>query len=191
MALHPRCDISIDKCMDTGEDYSRIPGSEHRSSMTDETNPPSTCVIRALAIVWAVGILMIGILPLSNFVGHSHWEYIAWFPTLDNLHSWQYIFDLGANTILFIPYGYFLTRSIGNSPALSTRVAVGSAALLSSGIEFYQVYCHNRHPSPLDIITNTLGSFIGATIAILIGGIRRTPPADRITPIPPARTLAQ
>ena len=158
--------------------------------MTDETNPPSTCVMKAMAIVWALGILMIGILPLSNFVGHSHWEYITWFPTLDNLRSWKYIFDLAANTILFIPYGYFLARSIGNSPARSTRVAVGSAALLSSGIEFYQVYCHNRNPSPLDFVTNTLGSLIGA-VAVLISRNRGTPPAGRITPTPPARTPAQ
>ncbi|HEY6973998.1 MAG TPA: VanZ family protein [Nitrospiraceae bacterium] len=159
--------------------------------MSDETNPASARIIQALAIAWGLGIVSIGVLPLDNFVGHSHWEYIKWFPTFDNLRSWRYIFDMTANTVLFIPYGYFLTRSIGNSPALSTRVAVGSAALLSSSIEFYQVYCHNRHPSLLDIITNTLGSFIGATIAVLIGRMRRTPPADRITPIPPARTPAQ
>lgn len=136
--------------------------------MTDETTPPPARVMQLLAIAWAVGILMIGILPLSNFVGHSHWEYITWVPTLDDLRSWKHIFDLAANTILFIPYGYFLARSVGSSPARGSGIAIGSATLLSSGIEFYQVYCHNRHPSPLDIATNTLGSLIGAIAAVLI-----------------------
>jgi glycopeptide antibiotics resistance protein len=158
--------------------------------MTDETNPTSARIMQALAIAWGMVIVMIGILPLSNFVGHSHWEYIKWFPTFDNLHSWRYIFDMATNTILFIPFGYFLARSIGSPPARGIRIAVGSAALLSSGIEFYQVYCHNRHPTPLDIVANTLGSFIGATIGVLIVRMRGIPPADRITPTPPARTLA-
>lgn len=159
--------------------------------MIDGTSPTSARVMLALAIVWGTGIVMIGVLPLSNFVGHSHWEYITWFPTFDNLRSWRYIFDMTANTVLFTPYGYFLARSIGTASARGTCIAVGSAALLSGAIEFYQVYCHNRHPSLLDIFANTLGSLIGATVAVLIDRTRRTPPADRITPIPPARTLAQ
>jgi glycopeptide antibiotics resistance protein len=171
--------------------YATVLDFEHRSSMIDDTNPTSARVMRALAIVWGMGIVMIGVLPFSNFVGHSHWEYVKWFPSYDNLRSWRYIFDMTANTILFIPYGYFLARSIGAPPARSTRIAVGSAALMSSGIEFYQVYCHNRHPSPLDIFANTLGSLIGATVAALIDRTRRTPPADRITPTPAARTPAQ
>jgi glycopeptide antibiotics resistance protein len=158
--------------------------------MTDETNPTSARIMQALAMAWGMGIVMIGILTFSNFVGHSHWEYITWFPSFDYLRSWEYIFEMAANTILFIPFGYFLARSIGTSPARGTRIAVGSAALLSSGIEFYQVYCHNRNPSPLDILTNTLGSLIGAAVAVLIARPRHTPPADRITPTPPARTLA-
>jgi glycopeptide antibiotics resistance protein len=177
--------------MGAGNRYATIPSFKGHSSMTDEPNPASARIMQTLAIAWGMGIVMIGILPLSNFVGHSHWEYVKWFPTYDNLFSWRYIFDMAANTILFIPFGYSLARSIGNPPARGIRIAVGSAALLSSSIEFYQVYCHNRHPSPLDILTNTLGSLIGATVAVLIVRMRGTPPADRLTPTPPARTLAQ
>jgi len=158
--------------------------------MIEESNLASALIMRAMAIIWAVGIVLIGILPLSNFVGHSHWEYIIWFPTLSDLRSWKYIFDLVANTILFIPYGYFVARSIGNTPTLGMRVAVGSAVVLSGGIEFYQVYCHNRHPSPLDIVTNTLGSFVGTIPATLTSHTRHIPPGDRLTPTPPVRSLA-
>lgn len=158
--------------------------------MTQKANPRPERIMQALALAWAVGIMMIGILPLSNFVGHAHWEYIKWTPTFDNLRSRRYLFDMAANTILFIPFGYFVARSIGNPPARGLRIAVGSAALLSSTIEFYQVYCHNRNPSTLDIATNILGSLIGAAVVVLINRMRQSPPAERITPTPPARTLA-
>jgi glycopeptide antibiotics resistance protein len=180
----------MDKRMEAGDAYATIPDFERHSFMTDETNPASARIMQALAMAWGMGIMMIGFSLLSKFVGHSHWEYIAWLSTSDNLRSWKYIFDMAANTILFAPFGYFLARSLGTSPARGARIAVGSAASLSSGIEFYHVYCQNRYPSPLDIFANTLGSLIDAAVAVLIDRTRHTPPEDRITPTRPARTLA-
>ncbi len=158
--------------------------------MTEESNPGLASIMRVLALAWAVGIVMVGILPLSNFVGHSHWEYIEWVPTFDNLRWRRHLFDIVANTSLFIPFGYFVAHAVEGPPAHRLRLVGGLSAVLSCGIEFFQVYCHNRHPSPLDIVANVLGGLIGTAVVVLISWMRHRSPTNRITPIPPARNLA-
>ena len=106
---------------------------------------------------------MVGVLPLSNFVGHSHWEYIKWVPTVEDLHSPKYLIDIFSdivgNTALFFPLGYFLSRLLtSSSPSRQLLLAAGIGGTLSLGIEFYQVYCHNRFPSIFDVITNVTGT---------------------------------
>ena len=117
-------------------------------------------------ILWIVLILTVGVLPLSNFVGHSHWEYIKWFPTAEDLRSPKYLIDIFSdivgNTALFFPLGYFLSRLLTTSSHLKQLVlAAGIGGTLSLGIEFYQVYNHSRFPSFFDVITNMAGTLIG------------------------------
>jgi glycopeptide antibiotics resistance protein len=123
-----------------------------------------------LLLTWTTVIVMTGILPLHNFVGHAHWQYVKWIPTAEDLASWKYLLDIGtdivANTALFFPLGYLLTRLRDNRNLLSQlffAAALGGA--LSVGIEYYQVYCHNRFPSIFDVITNVAGSVFGARFA--------------------------
>jgi glycopeptide antibiotics resistance protein len=117
-------------------------------------------------ILWVVLILMVGVLPLSNFVGHSHWEYIKWVPTVEDLRSPKYLLDIFSdvvgNTLLFFPLGYFLRRLLTSSSSPSQLLlAAGIGGTLSLGIECYQVYSHNRFPSIFDVITNVTGTLIG------------------------------
>jgi glycopeptide antibiotics resistance protein len=142
------------------------------------------------AIVWIVVILMMGILPLKNFVGHSHWEYIKWFPTAEDLHSSTYLLDIASdfvgNTLLFVPLGYFLSRLLAPAvPARQMLIAAAIGGALSLGIEFYQVYCHSRFPSIFDVITNVAGVLLGVRIGRshaetrgMAGGRDRVFPAD-------------
>jgi hypothetical protein len=63
-------------------------------------------------------IVLVGILPLHNFVGHAHWQYIRWVPTPDQLSSPAILLDLGidavANILLFLPFGLLYTlRGLG------------------------------------------------------------------------------
>src|SRR5512141_1893639 len=100
-------------------------------------------------ILWVVFTLMVGILPLRNFVGHSHWEYIKWVPTVEDLRSPKYLLDIASdivgNTLLFLPLGYFLRRVLtSSSPSQQLLIAAGIGITLSLSIELYQVYCHNR-----------------------------------------------
>ena len=146
-------------------------------------------------LLWIVLILMVGVLPLSNFVGHSHWEYIKWVPTAKDLHSPKYLidifFDILGNTALFFPLGYFLSRTlISSSPSRQLLLAAGIGGILSLGIEFYQVYCHNRFPSIIDVITNVCGTLIGVHFFL---SRKNSLPASKnptLTPNPPDRSLA-
>jgi len=132
---------------------------------------------RALLPFWALFIALVGTFPFTNFVGHSHWEYIQWLPTADNIRSWRFLFDIVANMALFLPLGYLLNRSYSTTTARhSLFLATGGAFLLSLSIEWFQVYCHNRHPSPADVISNVTGSLIGAFLSIYRPKMTASPP---------------
>ena len=93
--------------------------------------------------------MLVGILPLHNFVGHAHWQYIRWVPTPDQLSSPA------------IPFGLLYTlRGLGGK-SFSPGHLVLMAFALSFSIEYYQVYCHNRSTSLLDLLDNVLGAYIG------------------------------
>lgn len=136
---------------------------------------------------WTVLILMVGMLPLSNFVGHSHWEYIKWIPTAEQLQSPLIVLDLAidviANIVLFIPFGFFYA---GRSPAraFSPLALIVMALLLSCGIELYQVYCHNRSTSLVDIIDNVLGAYLGLLLGARVFGRPMPFESRRMAPIP-------
>ena len=148
---------------------------------------------RNCLILWIVLILMVGILPLRNFVGHSHWEYIKWVPTAEDLRSPKYLIDIFSdivgNTALFFPFGYFLSRPLtSSSPSRQLLLAAGIGGTLSLGIEFYQVYCHNRFPSIFDVVTNVTGTLIGVHFSIFRKHALPAPQNPTLTPIPPDRT---
>ena len=86
-------------------------------------------VERALLPLWALFIVLVGTFPLTNFVGHSHWEYIQWLPTADNFRSRRFLFDIVANMALFLPLGYLLDRSRSTT---SARVHSSSLLVLHS-----------------------------------------------------------
>lgn len=100
----------------------------------------------------------------SDFVGHSHWEYVIWIPPLDEIRSPQFWLDIIVNVALYAPLAvlFLQYRNSNNRSALITAVIVG--LLLSCTVELYQVYSHNRRPSPLDIVCNLSGTIIGALL---------------------------
>jgi glycopeptide antibiotics resistance protein len=144
-------------------------------------------------ILWSVFILMVGVLPLSNFVGHSHWEYIKWVPTAEDLRSPKYLVDIFTdivgNTALFFPLGYFLSRLLTSSnPSRQWLLAAVIGGTLSLGIEFYQVYCHSRFPSIIDVITNVTGTLMGVHFSLSRKSALPAPRNPTLTPNPPDRS---
>lgn len=109
--------------------------------------------------------MLVGILPLHNFVGHAHWQYIRWVPTPDQLSSPAVLLDLGidaaANILLFVPFGLLYALRGLDGRSFSPGLLMLMAFTLSFGIEYYQVYCHNRSTSLLDLLDNVLGAYMG------------------------------
>jgi glycopeptide antibiotics resistance protein len=102
------------------------------------------------------------VLPLENFAGHAHWDMVRWIPFYD--HPIAPI-DIIANIALFVPFGYLLMRALLFHIVRHTSLFILLfAAAISTGVEVYQVYCHNRIPSTTDIITNILGAICGLTL---------------------------
>ena len=100
----------------------------------------------------------------SVFVGHSHWEYVIWIPPLEEIRTLQFWLDIVVNLALYVPFAFLLLqhRNSNNRATLITAVLMG--LLLSCTVELYQVYSHNRRPSPLDIACNLSGTIIGIRI---------------------------
>lgn len=121
---------------------------------------------------WITVILAVGILPLRNFVGHSHWDHIQWTIPAAHWHSSGLYFDVLANIILFFPLGLLLTRVRSTYSARRILLILGGGLLLAIGIEGYQVFCHNRHPSPYDVLSNLSGTALGVGAATKLFSVR-------------------
>jgi glycopeptide antibiotics resistance protein len=142
----------------------------HRAS---EDRSGGRCQIkqtRILLLIWTTVIVMVGIWPLDNFVGHSHWQYIKWIPNAEDLKSPKYLLDIFSdiigNTVLFFPFGYLLGHLLRNrTPSVQLIFAAALGSALSVSIEYYQIYCHNRFPGIIDVICNVSGSLIGVRFA--------------------------
>jgi len=146
-------------------------------------------------ILWIVLTLMVGVLPLSSFVGHAHWEYIKWIPTVEDLRSPKYLLDIFSdivgNTMLFFPLGYFLRRLLtSSSSSRRLLLAAGIGGTLSLGIELYQVYCHSRFPSIFDVITNVTGTLMGVHFPLSRNSALPASQHPNITPNPQDRRHA-
>ena len=73
---------------------------------------------RALLPLWALLISLVGTFPFTNFIGHSHWEYIQWLPTADNFNSRRFLFMSSQMWASFFHRGIFST-----GPALPQRIS--------------------------------------------------------------------
>jgi glycopeptide antibiotics resistance protein len=155
-----------------------------------EMNPRTRTRDMSYLILWILFTLLVGVLPLRNFVGHAHWEYIKWvpIPTVEDLRSSKYLLDISSdivgNALLFLPLGFFLRRLLTSaSPIRQLLIAAGIGGTLSLSIELYQVYCHNRFPSIFDVITNVSGTLVGLHLP-LFSGKSASPSPQHLNRIP-------
>ena len=111
---------------------------------------------------WLAIILCATTIYSNVFVGHSHWMLVKWIP-FQRYGSWgEYWLDLVQNMLLFLPLGY-LQAPAGLAGSAHRLVIITLTGLfLSTGIELFQVYSHNRSPGTTDIIINGTGAFLGA-----------------------------
>ena len=119
---------------------------------------------RGLLWCWLVVLILIPLFPLTNFVGHPHWEAIRWIPFQDFSLTRNILIDIIGNIGWFMIFGYLLHYLIaGDSSSFrSISTVVLITAGLSLSLEFFQVFCHNRTPSMTDVICDTVGACLGA-----------------------------
>jgi len=107
------------------------------------------------------------LLPLSNFVGHPHWDHIRWIPFQDFALSRNMLKDIVGNTLWFMMFGYLLHYQLNEDSrtlrTIATIIAIAGGISLST--EFFQVFCHNRTASITDVICNVLGAGLGGYLA--------------------------
>jgi glycopeptide antibiotics resistance protein len=120
-------------------------------------------------LTWALlAVLSVGpLLPLSNFVGHPHWDLIHWVPFQDFSFSPRMLTDVIGNALWFMLFGYLLHGRMNEMsvslPAIPTITVIAGG--LSLSIEFFQVFCHNRIPAMTDVICNVIGAGLGGYAA--------------------------
>ena len=106
----------------------------------------------------------------AYYVGHAHWANVEWVPFSRRVRPADFLL----NVLLFVPFGYAGLRvwaggaggavlPTGGRRTIATVIVAG--CLLSTAVEVFQVYCHGRIPTTVDVISNTLGAWIGTRLA--------------------------
>jgi hypothetical protein len=80
--------------------------------------------------------------------------------------GWGYYENLGLNIVAFIPLGFFLRAyfKAGKCIRRAALTSVIAGLLVSLTIEILQAYIPTRNSGMTDLITNTLGTGIGASL---------------------------
>jgi len=73
--------------------------------------------------------------------------------------------DVGANVLLFVPFGWSMAGRKGAIAGLALSAA--AAAMLSTSAEATQLFSIRRYPSATDIASGVLGAVSGAAVRIL------------------------
>ena len=120
-------------------------------------------------VLWLllVALSIAPLFPVSNYVGHPHWDLIRWIPFQDFSFSRNMLKDVIGNILWFMMFGYLLRYQLNEGwpslRALATTVAVAGGISLS--VEFFQIFCHNRIPSMSDVMCNMFGASLGGYVA--------------------------
>ena len=94
--------------------------------------------------------------PWSDFQNHSHWGQVEWVPFTKYVRP----FDMIANVALFAPFGAAVVW--GDRSTRQVRLAIACGLGFSLAIELAQVYMHGHAPTVVDVVTNTIGAWVGA-----------------------------
>lgn len=104
------------------------------------------------------------------YVGHSHWAAVEWIPFTRRVR----IDDFILNVLLFVPFGFSALRVSAREgepadlrtwrPRRAIVWVVVAGCLLSISVELFQVYCHGRIATSADVLSNTLGTWLGTRI---------------------------
>ena len=70
--------------------------------------------------------------------------------------------DVVANVLLFVPLGFLFRLAARASAQKGHWPTIGAALLVSATLETLQLFLPGRYPSPVDVLSNTLGAGLGS-----------------------------
>jgi len=101
-------------------------------------------------------LVLIFILTFAPFSFHR--------PDKISIHWGGSPFDFVSNILLFIPPGFLYSYAAGRADKRAGLNVFLYGCLVSFAIEFTQIFLKDRYSSPLDVLTNGAGAWIGAFI---------------------------
>lgn len=132
--------------------------------MTHPEHLFSSTLSRYFALCYSAAILLVSLYPFTGWrmTGIPVFDFYTY-----PLPYYSTIFDNTLNLIAYIPLGFTVALCYANQVRnFITACLLGF--LLSASIEFIQQFLPTRIASNLDIISNTLGTILGALLAIFI-----------------------
>ena len=123
-----------------------------------DIEPPVRPIRRSLFLFVATVVFIIAVTFPWDLQDHPHWQKVAWVPFLTGIVR---PLDLLGNFALYFPFGFFLPLGPRRARPLA---AAAMATLLSTSLEFSQVWSHWRFPSATDSVMNIMGSVAGALV---------------------------
>jgi VanZ family protein len=130
--------------------------------------PPSSPLARYLLLAYALLIIYASLYPFSGWRDQGAGAF-AFLTT--SLPRYITVFDLVTNFAAYLPLGFFAFLAL--HPLLRGAFAFAAAGLagccLSLALEALQTYLPSRIPANLDLLTNGLGVFAGAGLALRFG----------------------
>jgi glycopeptide antibiotics resistance protein len=101
--------------------------------------------------------------PLSN------WDWsaggVSQFLAMD-IFEHMSLLDACINLVIYMPFGFLAAQLLAGTVLSRTVITTLLGVLLSTGLEMGQTFLPGRFTSLSDIILNTLGTMLGALIAI-------------------------
>ena len=142
-----------------------VPPTFHRSPELQEF---TIAWSRKLLVIAALVVVVCTLYPFTfTFTGTSPLVAIA--QGFRSRSSWL---DVFANIILFAPLGFGLAgiwSQRQSSVVIKLAVVALASSIFSLMIEIFQVFLPGRRPTPLDVISNTLGGVVGFLLFLAIG----------------------
>ncbi len=122
---------------------------------------------------WPLALSYLGLIVYASLYPFSDWRDQGVSPWTFLVAPWPRYwtgFDIGSNIIGYMPAGFFLAltalRTGRGSHAVSRAAAI--CAVLSICMETLQIYLPSRVPSNVDLGTNMLGGWLGASLAYML-----------------------
>ena len=119
---------------------------------------------KMVLVAWILLTLVLCTFPW--WIDAPQWGRVRWIPLLEVVRfPHRLLRDAIANCLLYMPLGfaYVRMRAVPGMTSICEAAIVG--LLLSVACELYQVFSPIRYPTMTDVVMNTVGALVGASIA--------------------------